>query len=129
MKRLLGLVLLSVIVFAAAPAFSGEAMQMWRCEMDDDATEEQVMALAEEWIAAAKKTEGGERLSGFVLFPVAVNATGEMDVMHIVTAPTFEEWGKFWDNYHESPAADVEDKSAEWIICPDSVLWESHSVK
>ena len=33
-----------VLMVATAPAFAGEAVQMWACEMDDDATEEQVEA-------------------------------------------------------------------------------------
>jgi hypothetical protein len=48
--------------------------------------------------------------------------------MFIVTAPTFEEWGKFWDNYAGSPADEV-DKRNEKVVCPDSVLWESIKIK
>jgi hypothetical protein len=118
-----------VMVVAAAPAFSGEAVQMWRCEMDDDVTEEQLEAHAAEWLAAAKKVKGGENLKAAVLFPIAVNATGEMDVMFVVSAPSFAEWGTFWDNYEGSEAAALENQQNDAVVCPDSVLWESYKVK
>ena len=37
MKKRMFWVLALVMMFAAAPAFSGEAVQMWACEMDDEA--------------------------------------------------------------------------------------------
>jgi len=122
-------ILALVLMVAVAPAFAGDATQMWRCEMDDDATEDQVRAMAREWLEAAKKIEGAENLEAYVLFPIAVNATGEMDVMFVVTAPTFEEWGKFWDGYGGSKAAELETKHNEAVICPDSVIWESFKVE
>ena len=129
MKTIVGLMLVFMMMFVAAPAFSGGvATQMWKCELADDATEEEVKAAAQEWLRAAKTMKGGERLEAYVYFPVAVNATGEMDVMFIVIAPTFEEWGKFWDNYAGSPAAEV-DKRNEKVVCPNSVLWESIKIK
>jgi hypothetical protein len=118
-----------VMMVAAAPAFSGEAVQMWACEMDDDATEEQLEAHAADWLAAAKKVKGGENLEAYVLFPVAVNATNQMDVMFVVVAPSFAEWGTFWDNYEGSEAAKLENLQNDAVVCPDSVLWESYKVE
>ena len=129
MNKTVRLMLVLVLVFVAAPAFSGEATQMWRCEMDDDATEAAVQAGAQEWLKAAKKLNGGENLEAYVYFPVAVNATGEMDVMFVLVAPSFEEWGKFWDAYEGSEAAKIENQNNEMIVCPDSVLWESIKVE
>ena len=122
------LMIVPMLMIVAAPAYAGEATQMWRCELDDDITEEEVIAGAQEWLKAAKTMKGGERLKAYVYFPVAVNATGQMDAMFIITAPTFEEWGKFWDNYAGSPADEV-DKRNEKVVCPDSVLWESIRIK
>ena len=118
-----------VMMIVASPVFAGEAMQMWRCEMDDDATEAQVLAGAAKWLEAAKKVDGGENFQSFVFFPVAVNATGEMDMMYVVTAPSFEEWGKFWDAYAGSEAAALEQDNNALVVCPDSVLWESVKIK
>jgi hypothetical protein len=129
MKTIVGLMLVSMLMIVAAPAYAAEATQMWKCEMDDDTTEAEVIAMAREWITAAKKVKGGERLEASVYFPVAVNAIGEMDVFFIVTAPTFEEWGKFWDNYGDSQAAALEKQQNEKVVCPDSALWESIKIK
>jgi hypothetical protein len=129
MKNLLGLVLVALLLVVAAPAFSGEATQMWRCEMEDDATEAAVEAGAQKWLKAAKKLNGGENLEAYVYFPVAVNATGQMDMMFVVVAPTFEEWGKFWDAYAGSEAAEIENQNNATVVCPDSVVWESIKVK
>ena len=96
--------------------------------MDDDTSEEEVKVIAGEWLQAAKTMKGGERLEAYVYFPVAVNAIGEVDVLFVIFAPTFEEWGKFWDNYAGSPADEV-DKRNEKVVCPDSVLWESIRIK
>jgi hypothetical protein len=129
MKSLLGLVIVAVLVFGAVPAYSAEVAQMWKCEMDDAVTEDQVEEHASKWLAAAKKLPGGENLQAYVLFPIAVNATGEMDLMLVIVAPSFEEWGKFWDAYNDSDAADIEEDAQEMIVCPDSVLWEKVKVE
>ena len=129
MKIIVRLMLVSVLMLVAAPAFSAEATQMWKCELDDDASEKDVMAQAREWLQAAKKLEGGQGLKASVLFPVAVNVTGQTDLMFIVTAPSFEAWGKFWDNYVNSPAAELEDRHDQKVVCPDSAVWESIKVE
>jgi hypothetical protein len=122
-------VLAIAMMIFAAPAFAGEAVQMWKCEMDDEADEEMIEAHAKEWLAAAKKLDGGANMAAYVKFPVAVNATGEMDIMFVVTFPTFTEWGKFWDAYPGSDAADIEEDAIEMIVCPDSVVWESVKIE
>jgi hypothetical protein len=129
MKSLLGLVIVAVLVFGAVPAYSGDAVQMWKCEMDDDATEEQIKGNAAKWLKAAKTMPGGENLQAFVLFPIAVNGVGEMDLMFVVVAPSFEDWGKFWDAYADSAANAADELNADNVVCPDSVLWESYTVE
>jgi len=129
MKNLLGIVFVALLFVVAAPAYSGEAVQMWKCEIDDAVNEDQVEAHSAEWFAAAKKLPGGENLVGNVYFPVAVNATGEMDAMFVLVWPSFAEWGKFWDAYGDSDAADIEEDAEEMIVCPDSVVWESFKVE
>ena len=130
MKTIVALMLVFMLMFVAAPAYAAEATQMWKCEMDDDASEEDVIAMAQEWLKTAKKMEGGERLKAYVYFPVAVNAIGEADVWFVVVAPSFAEWGKFWDNYVTSDAAaEAAERNKEKIICPDSALWESVKVE
>ena len=111
-----------LMVLASGPVFAGKAMQMWNCGLEDDATEAQVEAQAKAWVKAARKVDGGENIEAYVLFPVAVNAAGDTDLVFVVTMPTFSEWGKFWDAYPGSDAAANEDGHT---FCPDSVVWEA----
>ena len=129
MNTIVRLMLVFMLMIGAAPAYAAEATQVWRCEMDDEVSEETVKAMAREWLTAAKKIKGGERLKAYVYFPVAVNAIGEVDVWFVVVAPSFAEWGMFWDNYPDSPAAELEERQHQKVVCPDSALWESIKVK
>lgn len=115
-----------VMIFAAGPAYAGKAMQMWNCGIEDDASEEAIEEHASKWLAAAKQVDGGENIEVYVLFPVAVNAAGDTDMVFIVTMPSFAEWGKFWDAYPDSEAAAGESGT---VFCPDSVLWDSVKIK
>lgn len=129
MKIILHSILASMLLVLAAPAYSDVSTQMWRCEMGDDLGEEEVAEMATRWLAAAKKTEGGENLKMHLLFPVAVNATGQVDVLLVVVAPSFTEWGKFWDGYKDSPAAQLDGDNKGKLVCPDSTLWEAVSIE
>jgi hypothetical protein len=116
--------------FVNAPAFAAEkATQMWRCELDDDTTEEQVEAAAQKWLAAARTMKGGKNLEAYVFFPVAVNNMGQSDIIFAISAPTFAEWGEFWDGYKNSPAAKLDIANKESIVPTDSGLWEAIKVK
>jgi len=129
MRKMLRCMLVFMMMIVVAPAFSAEVTHMWKCELDDDASEQAVREHVGEWLKAAKQMEGGENLEAYVLFPVAVNATGEHDLMILVVAPSFQEWGKFWDGYEGSPAAEVETRDDHMIVCPDSAMWESFKVE
>ena len=129
MKFIVSAVLIAMLMIVAVPAYSGGvAMQMFKCEMDDDATEQHVKDRAAEWLKAAKTMKGGENLEAYVYFPVAVNNMAETDLIFTVVAPSFAEWGMFWDSYGGSAAA-AADKKNELVDCPDSAVWESFKVK
>ena len=125
LKPIARLVVVAAVVMVAVPAYSSEVVQMWRCELDDATTEQEVLDDAQAWLDAARKLPGGERMEAHVFFPVVVNATGEMDLMLVVKSPSFEEWGKFWDAYGGSEAAALEVQHQEQVVCPNSVLWEA----
>ncbi|MCF6312010.1 MAG: hypothetical protein L3J39_06125 [Verrucomicrobiales bacterium] len=120
----------AMMLIAVAPAFAGgRATQMWRCELDDDATEELVIKSAQKWLAAARKVKGGENLEAYVYFPVAVNNNGESDMIFMISAPNFKEWGEFWDGYADSAAAKLDEENEDMISPTDSGLWESIKVE
>jgi hypothetical protein len=124
MKTGLQLVLISMMMIFATPAWSGSAVAVYTCEQNETASEADVMAAANAWLEAAKGMKGGENLEVRVMFPMAVTM-GESDFLFVVLAPTFGEWGTFMDGYEGSAAADADKKYADVADCPDSALWES----
>ena len=124
MKHVVFSLVVLMMVFGVAPGFSAEVTQVWHCEIEDGVTEKQIVDGVGQWLTAAQKIEGGENLEASVFFPVAV-ATGEIDLLIVFTAPSFEEWGKFWDGYEGSEAAKLENEQVDLVVCPDSALWES----
>jgi hypothetical protein len=128
MNKIIGLILISILMMVAAPAWSGSAVAVYSCEQGDDASEADVLAAVADWLKAAKAMKGGENIDAFAMFPMAATM-GEYDWMFIVTAPSFAEWGAFMDGYEGSAAAEADKKYADVAICPDSALWESFRVE
>ncbi len=124
MNAIMRLILISMLMMVAAPAWSSSVMAVYTCEQDEDASEADVTAAAEEWLQAAKGMKGGENLEVFTMFPVAVTM-GESDFLFVVKAPSLAEWGTFMDGYAGSAVADADKKHADIADCPDSALWES----
>jgi hypothetical protein len=110
MKRFVCYAAGMALCMVASSVSASMVSQMWKCELNDDATEEAVMEAASEWAAEARKLPGGENMTLAIRFPVA----------------GFEEWGKFWDAY---PSSDVAQMERRTMNCPDSSLWEMEMVK
>ena len=128
MKIFSKLMLVSILAMVGAPAWSDAAMHIVLCEQDEEVTDDQVEAIAAEWIKAAKAVKGGENLELYLNFPVAAKA-GEVDVAMMLVAPNFAEWGMFTDNYRDSEAENVDDKYEDELDCGDGALWESLKVE
>ena len=122
-------VVMSVMMAVAAPAFASQATQIFACEQDDDTSEDDLRAQSKAWLKAARQMKGGADLEAYLFFPVAVNLPKETDFFFVIVAPSFEQWGQFWDGYQGSPAAKVDAKNeASGTVCPDSAVWETHKV-
>ena len=128
MKKIVLLMLTSMLMMVAGPAWSDEAVHILSCEQDEETTDEQVEAISKEWLKAAKGIMGAENLHLRLNFPVAAKA-GEVDFLIILTAPTFAEWGAFMDNYAGSEAEKIDDKYEDDLDCGDGSLWESVKVE
>lgn len=124
MQKVLGLILISMLMMVAMPAWSAKAVAVYTCQQDDSASEADVNAAAAEWLKAANGMKGGENIEVFVMFPMAATM-GESDFLFVVTASSFAEWGAFMDGYEGSAVAKVDKKFADIADCPDSALWES----
>jgi hypothetical protein len=128
MKTAIHLILVSIFLIAAGPVYSGSIVQIFHCEQDADATEEQLEAVASEWLKAARGMKGGEQLQLYLRYPVVADM-GEYDFAFVIQAPSLEVWGKFHDSYPGSEASKVDDKFHELADCPDSALWEGIKVE
>jgi hypothetical protein len=129
------LLVLVMLIVVAAPVYPAdpaayEVVQIWACEMEEGATEDQVEAMAQQWLKAMRQLPGGAGAKLGVFFPVAVNHKGQIDFHFVLSMPSFTDWGKMQDAYTEdSPAAKVEDLFKGKVVCPDSMLWEAHTVQ
>jgi len=118
------LVQISALMMLSTLAWSGEAVLVMSCEQGDDASEDDVNAAVSEWLAEAKQVKGGENLNAFAMYPMAATM-GPYDLMVVIVAPNFEEWGRFMDAYEGNEESEADNKFSDTIICPDSALWES----
>lgn len=132
MKTVARLVLLSLVMVIATPAYSKsdlQAIQIFTCEFNDDATVEQVMALTGTWLKAARETAGGENMNAYIRFPIAEGDTFDGDFKFVITTPTFAEWGAFTDAYHDSAVSKVDDDLDELVDCGEATIWEGLQIK
>ena len=127
-KIIIRLVFVSVLMAIAAPAYSGSVSQFFRCEQDDDASEQDLINIVSKWLNEAKKVKGGENLRASLHFPIAA-AMGETDFSFVLTAPSATEWGTFVDNVGGSEIAEINAEWDELAACPDSALIRSVEVK
>jgi hypothetical protein len=111
----------------AAPAADHRVIQVWACEVEDGVTEAEVDAMGEAQLKALRAMPGGEGVNLRLLWPVAVNNTGDVDFHVVIEFPSFMAWGKLWDAYDDaSPLATLDDAAKDKVACPDSVIWEVH---
>jgi hypothetical protein len=128
MKVFIQLMIVSMMMIMAAPAWSDSALHVLTCEQDQETTDEQVEAISVEWLKAAKTIKGGENLELYLNFPVAAKV-GAVDFAMILVAPSFAEWGAFMDNYPGSAAEGIDDKYEDDLDCGNGTLWESVTIE
>lgn len=132
MKTMIRLILISMLMVVASPAYSSpgmQAVQIFICEFNDDATSDQVLTMASTWLKAARSMPGGKNMDAFIRFPIAEGPEGEGDFRFVITTPTFAEWGAFTDAYEDSAAAKVDDELDDLADCGQSTMWEGLKVQ
>jgi hypothetical protein len=126
MKRTTACLTGSLLALAAMPALAGTPIQIWQCDLKDEVTEEQFHQFAGEWAAEVRKLPGSEKMKLSIYHPVAAHPAGDTDVLIAMSLPSFEDWGKFWDAYPNSDAAELEGRAVE---CPSSSVWEQKVIE
>ena len=128
MKTMTRFLLISVLMIFAAPAYS-DAIQLFNCELNGDATTEDALAMSSKWLKVAKTLNGGENLKVYIRHPVAASSD-DIDFIFVLTTPTFAEWGEFTDAYEGSDQITAADNEFEKIAdCADSSVWEGDEIK
>jgi hypothetical protein len=127
MKTLIRLMIISMLMVVASPAYS-DAIQIFNCEYEGDATEDDVTDMTGKWLAAAKTLKGGENLKVYIRFPVAASVD-DVDFKFVLSTPDFAEWGAFTDAYELSVLEDIDDELDKVADCDDASLWEGGEVK
>ncbi len=105
---------------------SADVAQVWQCTLVDGKTNDDLMALSESWLEAAKGIN--ESASVRVYFPIAADAE-ENSFIFVFYLPDFTSWGKFNDAYPDSPVAQVDAGWNEIAPCKVSGLWYTNDVE
>ena len=119
--------IISLLMVFASPAYS-EAIQIFNCEFEGEATEDDVFDMSAKWLAAAKTTKGGKNLKVYVRFPVAASVD-DIDFKFVLVTPDFTEWGTFTDAYEMSKLVEIDDELEKVADCNDASLWEGEEIK
>ena len=127
MKTLIRLVLISLLMIFASPAQS-DAIQIFNCEYEGEATEDDVSDMVSKWLKAAKTLKGGENLQLYLRYPVAASVD-DVDFKFVLVAPDFAEWGAFTDAYDLSKLQEIDDELDKVVDCDDASLWEGGEIK
>ena len=122
MKTLLSSAIVAAFALTAAPAMSDQVFESMQCELAEGKSEDDVIAAAGKWLAAARQVAGGEEMKMSIHFPVA-GGHADSDFVLVLRAPSFEAWGRFWDNYPDSPLAEMDDKAKEITDCGSGRLY------
>jgi hypothetical protein len=127
MKIFIRLMIISMLMLVASPAYA-EAIQIFNCEYEGDATEDDVFEMAGKWLKAAKTVKGGENIQIVVRFPVAASVD-DIDFKFVLVLPTFAEWGAFTDAYDLSKLQEIDDELFKVADCNDASMWEGEVIK
>ena len=128
MKAVIRTFIIAMLMIFAAPAHS-DAIQLFNCELHDEATTDDVYEMAAKWLKVAKTLKGGENLRVYVRHPIAASAD-DIDFKFVVTTPTFAEWGEFTDAYEGADSIAAADDEIEKVAdCNDSAVWEGEEIK
>ena len=126
-KALVTSAVLSMILFAGS-AFADSVVQVWHCTLNDGKSGEDVVAVSEAWLKAAKTMAGGANLEVYIEFPLAASP-GAGGFSFVLVAADVKTWGLFNNDYDGSPAAKADEAWDEVADCSGSDLWESIEIE
>ena len=82
-------------------------MQIWSCEMSDGTSEQEVEAIAADWLKAVRQMPGGAAVKMRVFFPAVASGAGNVDFYFVLNATSFTDWGNIWTPTRTFPGREV----------------------
>ena len=125
MRKLITSIATATLFLLSMPA-SADVAQVWECQLADDKTNDDLMALSQSWLDAAKGIN--ENASVRIYFPTATDAETNSFIFAFYL-PDFTSWGKFNDAYPDSPAAQVDEGWDDVAPCKVSGLWRTEDLE
>ncbi len=121
MRKTINLVAAATLLLLSMSA-SADVAQVWQCEFAEGKTNDDLIALSNSWLAAAREID--DSASGRLYFPVAGDSK-EGSFIFVFYLPDFTSWGEFLDAYAGSPVEEIDAVWNETAPCEDvSELWD-----
>ena len=125
MRKIITSIATATLFLLSIPA-SADVAQVWECRVADGKTNDDLMALSQSWLDAAKGIN--ENASVRIYFPIATNAEPDSFIF-VFYLPDFTSWGKFSDAYPDSPVAQVDVGWDDVAPCKVSGLWDTEDLE
>lgn len=119
---------IAIMLLLALPAYADSVVQVWNCELNDGKTAEELEAVSQGWLKAAKGQKGGEGLEVYLNYAVGAGEDTE-GFLFVLVAPSFTDWGAFEDGYEDSPAAEADAAFNDVASCSTPSLWGSVEIE
>jgi hypothetical protein len=116
------------VLLISAPAMADATLQIYSCNLAPGHTGDEVIALSEEWLKAARTMEGGADLEVSLEFPLAASS-GEGSFNFVLSAPNPAVWGVFTNGYLGSAAAEADENWEGVATCDEITLWASVDIE
>ena len=121
-------ILLSALFMGSFSLANAAAVQVWKCELNDGKTFDDLQPVSSAWLAAIKSMEGGEGIEAFHEYPVVTQVGGD-SFNFVVVTPGFDAWGKVTEAYEGSAAQKADEAWGEVSSCKGNSLWASEKIK
>jgi len=124
MKKLLTVLLASVLLFASAMALADPVSQVWTCKLNDGKTAEDAQALNSRWLAWARKAGGTDEITSSLATPVV----GDTGFLWVDTFPDLVTWAKVVEaGNSDDNGLDAEFEALQ--TCSGNRLWSGAETK
>ena len=117
----------SACLLIAGAASADGLTHVWECELDDDASVEELEAVSKKWADAARTIDGAGDLTVYLEYPYAGEELDEF--LFVMSLPSATAWGQFFDNYEGSAAEEVDPEWNALADCDEAMIFRSVSMQ